>query len=118
VLNEPDTGGTVNTFDQQVYISLFTQVIDELFLYLVQIIEGEPLGDFRRWGETAILRRTLVESIQSRGIDRLADGFASQAAEVLRFALYLGDDILFGWNRQTAVKTDFPTVCLPSIDLC
>jgi hypothetical protein len=99
-------------------ISLFTQVIDELFLHLIQVVEGEFLGNFGRWGETAVLRSSLVESIQSCGIDRLADSFASQAAEVLRLTVDLSDEILFRRNRQTAVKTDFRTVCLRLIDLC
>lgn len=97
----------MNALDQQVNVSLFSEVTDKLLLHLVQVIEGQFLGNLRWWRKTGTFRGTLIEALQPCLIDGFAHRLATAAAEMPRFPIDLSDYFSFRGNRQAAVKAGF-----------
>jgi hypothetical protein len=96
MFDQPDTGGTVDTLDEQVYIPLLTQFTDEFLLYLVQVVEGQFLGNFRRRRQAGTLRRALIETLQTGLIDGFTYRLAASTTEMPWFPVYFRNHIGFG----------------------
>ena len=92
MLDEPDTGGAVDAFDQQIDLAVLTEAADIFLLDLVEVVDGELLRRLRGRTEDITLGRAPVESLQTRSVDRPADGAAANAAERALGAGNLGRD--------------------------
>jgi hypothetical protein len=78
----------VDTLDQQVDLAGLAQAIDELFLYLVEVIQGQLLGRLRRrTQDLAPSGRAPIKAVEAGGVDGLTDRAAPSAAEVAHRAV-------------------------------
>jgi hypothetical protein len=94
----------MDTLNKKVNIPLSSQIAYKLLLYLIKIVEGKLLGNFRWRGKARAFRSALVKPLQARIINRLAYRFTSIAAEILLLPLYLAGDHLIRRKGKTAVK--------------
>ena len=110
VFDQPDAGGAVDAFHQQMDLFFVALAMDELLLDLLEVIELEILGWLRRRGELSIFRGALIETFEPGFVDRLAHRLAAEAAELPGLAVDLGGEGLVRGEGKAAVIAAFPLV--------
>ncbi len=71
----------MDALHQQVDLAGLAQGIDELLLDLINVVEGQFLGQLWRRTQDLALGGALIEALETRRMDGLANGLAPGATE-------------------------------------
>ncbi len=103
--NQPDTGRTVDPFDQQVDLSQIPLLLHILGLHLFQVKQCSLFQQFWWWGQPNIIRGPLIEPLHPAVVDNLTDAFTPITAEALLCSINGACYYPLFRNRQPTVET-------------
>jgi hypothetical protein len=81
ILDQPDTGSTVNSLDQEVDLADLPQRIHELLLNLIDVVKGLFFRWLWWWPQNLPLWCALVKAFQTRRMNSLTDGLTARTTE-------------------------------------
>jgi hypothetical protein len=87
-----------------VNIAFLTQFTHELGLHIIKVIECQFLRNFRRGRQIDPIRGSVIEALETRRIDRLANRLAAEAAKMLLLAFDLSHNLIIGGYWKIAVE--------------